>query len=113
MKKLSNFLVFNYPAFAKGKRFVSVGIQEWVDYSTGVHLGTKVEAVIIEDNTDYQTKPGEQVSNLFEKLVFKIGKDIDIPLNVEIQAKGVSASVYGEYRNQLSLQAEDIVVVTK
>lgn len=113
MKKLSLFTDFNYSAFAKGKRFICTNVQEWVDFATGTHLGTKVEAVIVEDQTDYHTKPGETVSNLFEKLVYKVAKDIDIPINAEIQAKGVTAKIYGEFRNQLSLQAEDIVIVGK
>lgn len=112
MKKLNMFSTFDWESFAKGKRFSSVSKQEWKDFSTEKHKGTKVEAVIIQDNTDYGTQTGE-ITNLYEKLTFKVPHDIDIPLNVEIRPKNVTAMIYGDYRNQLSALAEDIIVVTK
>lgn len=109
MKKLNLFSYFDWPLFAKGKRFVCTGCTEWKDYGTGELLGTKIDSVIVEDHTDY----GEAVSNLYEKITFKVGKEINIPLNVEIQPKGVVATIYGEYRNMLSCKAEDITIVSK
>lgn len=113
MKKLSMFTTFNWLDFAKGKRFLAIGKGEWKDFDTGEHLGTKVEAVIAEDNTTYGNQNGDTVTNLYEKLTFKLRKDIDVPLNIEIVPKGVTAIVYGDYRNQLSCTAEDIVFTAK
>lgn len=108
MKKLNHFTVFNWPAFSKGKRFACTGCSEWRSFDTGAHLGTKVEAAIVEDLTDYGEDSGS-VTNLFEKLTFKVGRDISVPIGVEIQPKNVQATVYGDFRNQLSCVAEDIV----
>ena len=114
MKKLNLFTLFDFTAFSKGKQFMSTGIQAWKDHETGAILGTKVEAVIVKDRTDYgSSKDGEKISNLFEKLVFKVPSEIDIPLNVEIIPVNPIATVYGEYRNQLSITADDVQVVSK
>lgn len=107
------FTTFDWNAFAKGKRFLAIGKSEWKDFDTGEHLGTKIEAVIAADNTNYGNQNGETVTNLYEKVTFKLRKDIDVPLNVEISPKGVTAIVYGDYRNQLSCTAEDIIFAAK
>lgn len=104
MKKLNMFTAFDWNAFAKGKRFICTGCSEWKNFDTQEHLGTKVESAIAADSTNY----GEEITNLYEKLTFKVPKDISVPLNVEIQPKGVVATVYGEFRNQLSCTAEDV-----
>lgn len=109
MKKLGMFTTFDWNAFAKGKRFVCTGCSEWKDFDTQQHLGTRVEAVIAADTTDY----GEEVTNLYEKVTFKIAKDTAVPLNAEIQPKGVTATVYGEFRNQLSCTVDDIAIISK
>ncbi len=113
MKKLNQFTLFDWNSFQKGKTFVCIGISPWKDFESGEIIGTKVESVIASDETNYNVKDGETVTNLYEKLVFKVNKDIDIPINAVIHPKGVQASVFGEYRNQLSCTAEDIVIVSK
>lgn len=113
LKKLRNFLMFDYERFAKGKRLLSVSQQPWKDFKTSEVLGTKIETVIALDKTNYGLKDGEVVSNLYEKLVFKIPKVIEIPMNVEIRPKNPVATVYGDYQNQLSITAEDIEVLSK
>ena len=111
MKFLNMFLKFNWSAFAKGKRFMCIGCKDWTDYKSGEYLGTKIEAVIMQDDTNYGKEDGE--SNIFEKVTFKVSKDLDIPLNSEIVPKSVEAKVYGEYRNLISCTAEDIEVVER
>ena len=111
MKGLTQFLEFNYPAFAEGKTFVVTGISEYLDYETKAHLGTKVECVISSDNTVYKFKDGEEFSNLFEKITFKVSKDVKFPLRTQVVPKNPVASIYGEYRNQLSVKCDDIVAV--
>lgn len=106
MKKLGLFTYFDWDGFATEKVFACTGCSEWKDFSTGVHLGTKVEAAIIQDTTDYGDST---ISNLFEKILFKVPRDIQVPVGVEIQPSGVQASVYGDYRNQLSCTADDII----
>lgn len=114
MKKLNKFLSFDWEAFAKGKTFMVTECKPWLDYDSKKVLGTKVGFIIIEDKTDYDVLEGEiAVSNTWEKGVIKIRKEINIPEKSIIQPKGVIASVYGEYRNQLSIEAKEINIVGK
>lgn len=114
MKKLNKFLSFDWESFAKGKTFMATECKPWLDFESKKVLGTKVGFIIIEDKTDYGVPEGEpDVSNVWEKGVIKIRKEINIPEKSMIQPKDTVASVYGEYRNQLSIEAEDINVIRK
>lgn len=110
MKKLSQFMRFDFAAFSQGKVYRVVGTSEWVDYSTKAHMGTKVDVAIIKDDTQYKQKEGENVTNLFEKLTFKVRKDVNVPMNAHVIPVNAVGTVYGEYRNQLSITADDIQV---
>ena len=112
LKKLSRFTYFDLPQFLTGKRLLVVGVSEWKDYDTQNILGTKVEVVIAADKTDYGTADGEIISNVYEKLIVKIPQvGLGFPLNTEVRLINAEAIVYGEYRNQLSITAENIEVV--
>lgn len=111
MKGLNQFLVFNWDAFAEGKSFLVTGISEYQDFDTKAHLGTKVDCVIASDKTPYKFKEGEIFSNRFEKISFKVAKDVNIPVESRVVPKNVVATIFGEYRNQLSVKCEDIAVV--
>ena len=113
MKGLTQFLEFNYPAFAKDKTFLVTGISEYQDYDTKAHLGTKVECVINSDNTVYKFKDGEEFSNVYEKITFKVSKDVKFPLKTQVVPKNPVASIYGEYKNQLAVKCDDMVAVQK
>ena len=114
MKKLSQFIMFDFDAFAKDKGFLCTGTKPWTDHESGVLRGTKVEAVIVRDKTPYApSKDGEAVTNLFEKIVFKVPSKISVPVSSEIVPVNPVATVYGEYHNQLSVTAESIKVVSK
>lgn len=113
MKKLGQFLKFDWETFAKDKRFLCTGGSEWVDYETKEHRGTKIEVVIAVDNTEYRHTEGEVVSNRFEKLAIKVSDDIDIPVDQYVMPTGVVAKVYGDYRNLLSVTATGLTVFPK
>jgi uncharacterized phage protein gp47/JayE len=102
---------FDWDAFSAGKRYLVVGVSEWKDFESKEHLGTVVEVVISKDDTQYAQKEGEHVSNLFEKLKFKVRKDVDVPIKSYVEPVGVKATVYGDYRNQLSVKADGIKVI--
>ena len=72
-----------------------------------------MEVVIIGDKHNYNTANGEQISNIYEKLTVKVPKDIDVPMNSHVRLLNVYATVYGQYRNQLSIVADDIEVIKK
>lgn len=114
MKKLNIFTRFDFDAFASGKRFTLINQKPWADYNSGEVLGTKFELVITQDKTDYGTQAdGEVVTNLYEKFTVKVPKNITMPLNVEVAVVNPTASVYGDYRNNLSVVAEGLKVITK
>lgn len=110
MKGLNQFLNFNWGAFAEGKQFIVTGVSEYQDFDTKAHIGTKVDCVIAVDNTPYKFREGETFTNRFEKITFKVAKDVNIPLESRVLPKNVTASIYGEYKNQLSVKCDDIVV---
>jgi len=111
MKMLSQFLRFDFEAFSKGKVFKVIEQSEWVDFATRQHKGRKFKAVITKDDTQYKQKEGEYASNLYEKFNIKVPKDINVPMNAFIVPVNAVATVYGDYRNQLSVTADDIRVL--
>lgn len=114
LKKLSRFQYFDIEGFLEKKKLMTIGVQEWKDFDSQKVLGTKVEVVITVDKTDYGTTGGEIVSNLYEKLTIKIpAKLSNVPMNAEVRLIEPEAVVYGEYRNALSITANNIEVVGK
>ena len=114
LKKLSRFQYFDIEGFLEKKKLMTIGVQEWKDFDTQKVLGTKIEVVITVDKTDYGTTGGEIVSNLYEKLTIKIpAKLSNVPMNAEVRLIEPEAVVYGEYRNALSITADNIEIVGK
>ena len=112
MKNLNQFVKFDWNAFAKDKVFLVTNVVDFVDYDTKAILGKKVETVIITDNTLYASKDGEVVTNRFEKVAFKVSKSVDIPIDSRVVPVNPVATVYGDYRNQLSVKCDDVQIVT-
>lgn len=113
MKGLNQFQVFDWNRFAEKKTFIVTGVSEWNDYQTHAHLGTKLDCIIATDNTSYKFREGESFTNRYEKICFKISKDVKIPLGSRVIPRDVSASIYGDYKNMLAVKALDVVVPTK
>lgn len=113
MKGLSLYLSFRWSEFIKGKTLKAVSCGPWVDFDTKVNMGTKVEVVIVEDDTVYPTKEGKVISNLYERMQIKVPKDITVPGGAVVEPVGVQAKVYGDYHNKLSVKAEDVRVVNQ
>ncbi len=112
MKGLNQFAGFDFERFCQGKRFLATASKEWVDYDTKQHLGTVVTVAITEDQTVYKPgKDGRAISNLFEKMDWKVERDINIPVGVQVVPVDGVATIYGEYRNQLSVKVADIKVI--
>ncbi|MCD8131937.1 MAG: hypothetical protein LUE16_11810 [Lachnospiraceae bacterium] len=112
MKNLNQFQRFDFAGFATGKRFQCVGCEERKDYSTKEVLGTKVNAVIVVDNTIYAHKDGDNSSNLFERISFKIPKKgVVVPQKSLVEPVNPVATIYGDYRNQLSVKTNDVKII--
>ena len=118
MKGLSIFEKFDFEAFSTGKEYSVTGCIEWSDYNTKAYLGTKVEVIITKDETDYHTKNGTVISNLFEKLTFKVSKAVSVsagdkimPVNAKATAYGRDKNGFTNFKNMLSVQCDDIIVL--
>ena len=65
-----------------------------------------------DDNSVYDFKDGKPFTNRFEKLIFHVRKDVNVPLEAHVMPKGnVIANVFGDYRNKLSVKCDDIVII--
>jgi len=104
-------MTFDFKRFSEGKFFKVTGLSKWLDYNTKQCLGTKVETVISKDETPYKQNDGETVTNLYEKVTFKIPKDVKVPLNSYVMPINAVGVVYGEYRNLLSVTADNIQIL--
>lgn len=114
MKHLNEFLHFDIDSFLKDKVLMTLSVKDWIDFDDGrKKLGIKVECVITKDSTPYRQKAGEQAveTNRFEKLTIKVPKDISVPADTYVVPVNAKATVYGEYRNMLSITADDIKVL--
>ena len=113
LKKLNQFNYFDAEEFFSKLSLIAVGKATWKEFGSGNVLGTKVEVVIAGDKHNYNTQDGDVVNNMYEKLIVKIARDIDVPMNAKVRLVNPKANIYGEYRNQLSVTAEDIEVLGK
>lgn len=107
LKGLSSFQRFDLEGFLKDKRLIYVKAEPWVDQ--GQEVGSKVTLQIIEDNTVY-SKP--ETTNFGEQFKIKVKSLAPStygklkPLSTEVQVTEVErATLFGEYRNQLSIIA--------
>jgi len=109
MYKLPQFLFFDCLAFLLGKTLQVVSCGPLVDYETKSKIGTKVGVVITSDETEYKVRDGETVSNVFEKFNVKVvGKELTLTPGTVVNLVNPRGVVYGEYRNNLSVTADDI-----
>ena len=113
MQGLYEFMNFDLKAFLAGKVLQAVSCGPLTDYQTKEVIGTRVGAVITEDNTVYRpTKSGAQISNLYERLNIKVrGKDLSITPGSVVELVNPVGVVYGERNNQLSISADDVRIV--
>ncbi len=88
-----------------------IGIRKWQDFNSKEVLGSIVDTVIWEDKTSYIQKDGSITTNAFEKLPIKVSKEVTVPIDSFVTPINAIATVYGNYRNELSVKAEDIKVL--
>ena len=113
MKNLSQFVRFDWDSFAEGKDFQVTCVKPWKDYQNQEKiLGTVIEVFISQDLTHYITRDGSKVSNRGEKLSIKVpGSNLEVDIDDYVTPVNPVATVFGEYRNQLSVRADDIIVI--
>lgn len=118
LKKLSRFQLFDSKGFFEDKDFMLSKVEEWQEGEDAQHLktvGTKVTGVIFRDRTSYG-KAGQGI-NAGESLVFKVSQPVTTfaswkSFNTVFKATDFTkVSVYGDYRNQLSVKVPSLVAV--
>ena len=112
MKGLKQFLKFDNQRFFNGKKFICADCRDWVDYKSKDVVGTRVDALCVQDDTEYALpKDGVPISNKYERFTFKIeGKKLSVPVDAQIAPINPQGSIYGEYQNSLSIRVDDIRV---
>ncbi|MFT8878344.1 MAG: hypothetical protein ABF913_02090 [Oenococcus sp.] len=108
MKKLNNFVSFDTKAFLQGKVLMAMKSENLVDFESQMILGAKYTIIVWSDSTNYGDATA---SNAGETLIVKVKgaqpKEIKQPTKVTlVNPHGV---VFGDYRNQLSITADDVV----
>lgn len=108
LQGLMLFLTFQLMEFLNGKRLIFVKAAPWRDGDQ--LLGSKVVVQIFEDKTAY---PRPEITNYGEQLTVKVRTSLPEtfaqlrPMSTEVVIKDVErVTVYGEYRNQLSIIAK-------
>lgn len=120
LKNLSHFTAFNAPEFLKRKELRFISTTRWIekgDSGSEIEKGVKVGLLIFVDDSDYLNEK----DNLGEQLVVKVPfaslddfADFQPMITICEITDIEKATIYGEYRNQLSItakvvKADDIV----
>lgn len=106
-KALSYFESFDADRYFADKILVVMKSEDWKDFNTQQVLGAKYTVVVWKDNTDYGKK---DISNAGDTYAVKVKdkpvKNIVQP--VEVSLINPTAKVFGDFRNELSVSADDI-----
>ena len=103
--------MFNNKEFFSKKEFQLYAVEKWVDYKTEKELGSQYKVVIYRDNTDYGDL---SVSNAGETIMVKVAGEKAIDYDGQprfVKLINPRATIYGEYRNQLSVHADGLEYV--
>lgn len=116
MRALHQFESFDLDRFLAGKRLAITAITDLFDRSSGAPIGKKVECAIVEDHTAYSpNKDGNIITNLYEKVLIKVKypHSVEASIGDEIIPVNATATVYGDYRNKLSITADGFKIVSQ
>lgn len=117
LKKLSKFQTFDSSRFFGKSQLLFTKIEEWREGETKDTMqtvGTKIIGVLVVDGADYGQ---EKELNRGESLTIKVRQPVSAfsdwqPFRTIYRVGEVEkASIYGEYRNQLSLTVPSLVKV--
>ena len=113
MKGLGQFRQFDWAGFSAGKAYQVVGVSDWLDRDTGKRLGKRVVGSNNHVNTQYEHRNGEQFTNLYQRLTFKIegSAAVDVAIGDIVIPVDAVARCYGEYSNQLSIVCKGVQTV--
>ena len=120
LKRLSQFQEFDSKAFFESKDFLLSKIEEWQEQQEEGNqnlktVGTKVTGVIFVDKSNYGNA-GTRI-NRGESITFKVSQPVTAfsnwqAFNTVFKATDFTkVSVYGEYRNQLSVRVPNLTAI--
>ena len=112
MKGLRIFLEFNIEKFLENKDVKVIASDKWQSYDNNGSVevvGTKYKCVIADDETFYGK---DDIDNTGEQLIIKVKKPVkNFKKFSSIRLVNAIGKVYGDYQNNLSIEAEDIIFV--
>lgn len=114
MKGLREYQKFDAKGFFEGKELRAIAVEAWNEFAdgqVGKLLGTKYKCVIATDNTVYKN---QKTDNSGEQVVVKVEKPAkEFKKFAQITLINPSATIYGQFQNELSVKADDIEVKDK
>lgn len=111
-KGLNQFRHFDTDGFFKDKLLEVLSIRDWIDFHSKEVLGKRIEVVVLVDNTKYDlTQSGYEITNKYEKFQIKISNLNDVKVGDQVEIINGQAKVYGDYQNQLSIEADSLNVI--
>lgn len=112
MKRLAMFAPIQMNLFLAGKTLMAMKSEDLTDFNSGTVTGAKYTVLIWSDKTDYGDP---NVSNAGETFTVKIigAKPRSITQPTQVNLIEPSGVIYGDYRNNLSVTAKDVVPVQR
>lgn len=116
MKRLNDFMEFRLADFIRDKTLRVTGIKPWYeDKERTKQVGDSLEVACARDNTLHtNAKTGEQLRgiNLYEKFTVKVPPEhSSVKIGDYIEIIDGKGTIYGDYRNNLSVRAKVIRVI--
>ena len=108
MKKLRLFAPFNAELFFSNIDLQFVKLEEV--YTDGIKSGFKYHLLIIADNNKYGDDSSLNMGELIKVKVDNNKCNIDFTLGAIVELVSPRASIYGDYQNQLSIKADNVVL---
>lgn len=114
MKGLREYQMFDAKGYFEQKELRAIASEAWNEYTdgqVGKVLGTKYKCVIATDNTTYKNP---STDNTGEQVVVKVEKPAkEFKKFARVSLVNPSATIYGQFQNELSVKADDIEFVEK
>jgi len=108
MKKLKLFAPFNAELFFSNIDLQFVKLEEV--YTDGIKSGVKYHLLIIADNNNYGDDSSLNMGELIKVKVENNKCNTNLTLGTIVELVCPRASIYGDYQNQLSVKADDVLV---
>ena len=88
MKKLNQFMSFDWNAFAKDKRFLCTGGGEWVDYATLMAQAgaSALELNIFLQPTDIHSS-SQELERRYAEIAGKVASAVRVPVSVKLSMR--------------------------